>query len=168
ERVLLVRGGERVEVDVLPSDEGFEISWEDGTVTASVRENARVVRENPEMLTGLIDDEPFVVHSVVEDDALELVWQGWRRTYALAFDHGALEVDAGGGSLSSPMPGQVVRIFVNVGDEVEAGAPLVVVEAMKMEHTISAPAGGRVEEVFYSVGDKVDEGVELVHLELET
>ena len=178
ERVLLVRDGERVEVRAGPSNDGlrlgWELSWEGGKVAGSVREDAGLVREDARlarteavMLTGLIDAEPFAVHGVVQGDALELVWRGWRRTYALTFDHGALEADAGGGSLASPMPGQVVKLFVDVGDEVDAGAPLIVVEAMKMEHTISAPARGRVEEVFYSVGDKVDEGVELVHLVLE-
>ena len=48
------------------------------------------------------------------------------------------------------------------GSEVEAGAPLLVIEAMKMEHTIVAPAAGRVAEVLYRVGDPVAEGAELI------
>ncbi|KAG1437048.1 hypothetical protein G6F57_020410 [Rhizopus arrhizus] len=60
------------------------------------------------------------------------------------------------------MPGKIISISVKAGDTVEKGQPLLVMEAMKMEHTISAPADGRVGEVFYGVGDQVTEGAELV------
>ncbi|PQZ61586.1 3-methylcrotonyl-CoA carboxylase [Achromobacter sp. MYb9] len=69
-----------------------------------------------------------------------------------------------GGGLTAPMPGKIISISVKAGDTVEKGQPLLVMEAMKMEHTISAPANGRVEEVFYGVGDQVTEGAELVSI----
>ena len=67
-----------------------------------------------------------------------------------------------GGGLTAPMPGKIISISVKAGDTVEKGQPLLVMEAMKMEHTISAPADGKVTEVFYAVGDQVTEGAELV------
>ncbi|MBO9330842.1 ATP-grasp domain-containing protein [Achromobacter xylosoxidans] len=67
-----------------------------------------------------------------------------------------------GGGLTAPMPGKIISISVQAGDTVEKGQPLLVMEAMKMEHTISAPANGKVAEVFYAVGDQVAEGAELV------
>ncbi len=67
-----------------------------------------------------------------------------------------------GGGLTAPMPGKIISISVKAGDAVEKGQPLLVMEAMKMEHTISAPADGKVTEVFYAVGDQVTEGAELV------
>ncbi|MGE8687521.1 MAG: acetyl/propionyl/methylcrotonyl-CoA carboxylase subunit alpha [Achromobacter sp.] len=67
-----------------------------------------------------------------------------------------------GGGLTAPMPGKIISISVKAGDTVEKGQPLLVMEAMKMEHTISAPADGKVAEVFYAVGDQVTEGAELV------
>ncbi len=70
-----------------------------------------------------------------------------------------------GGSLTAPMPGRVVLVSVKPGDRVEIGAPLIVLEAMKMEHTISAPADGRVGEVFFAVDDRVEEGVILLSLD---
>lgn len=70
-----------------------------------------------------------------------------------------------GGGLTAPMPGKIISISVKAGDTVEKGQPLLVMEAMKMEHTISAPADGRVGEVFYGVGDQVTEGAELVSIE---
>ncbi|MCZ6870003.1 MAG: ATP-grasp domain-containing protein [Gammaproteobacteria bacterium] len=161
ERVALTRAGEGVEFQALSANGGFELRWEDRMAFA------RASRKDA-MMTGVIGDEPFTAASFMRRDELELVWNGWRRNYAFGFDQTSmLELEAGGGTLASPMPGQIVKVFVRVGDRVEAGAPLLVVEAMKIEHTISAPARGRVEEVFYSVGDKVDEGVELVALALE-
>jgi acetyl-CoA carboxylase biotin carboxylase subunit len=66
------------------------------------------------------------------------------------------------GSQTAPMPGVVRRVAVVAGDKVEAGAALVVIEAMKMEHTIAAPAAGVVQSVRVAVGDQLDAGQVLV------
>ena len=60
------------------------------------------------------------------------------------------------------MPGVVVDVTVTAGAEVARGEPLMVIEAMKVEHTIRAPADGTVDEVLYAVGDAVEEGAALV------
>ncbi|HET9596194.1 MAG TPA: acetyl/propionyl/methylcrotonyl-CoA carboxylase subunit alpha [Anaeromyxobacteraceae bacterium] len=73
--------------------------------------------------------------------------------------------DAGGGTLTAPMPGRVVAVMVERGARVEKGAPLVVLEAMKMEHTVKAPRDGRVTEIYFSVDALVSEGAQLVALE---
>jgi biotin carboxyl carrier protein len=64
--------------------------------------------------------------------------------------------DGGGAGPTTPVPGTVTHVAVAVGDEVEAGAALVVLEAMKMEHTIRADAAGTVTEIHVSVGQSVD------------
>jgi acetyl/propionyl-CoA carboxylase alpha subunit len=66
------------------------------------------------------------------------------------------------GSLTAPMPGAVVRVLVELGTEVVAGQPLVVLEAMKMEHTVAAPAAGTVTAVSVTAGQQVDAGTVLV------
>ena len=63
------------------------------------------------------------------------------------------------------MPGRIIALHVQAGDTVQTGAPLLVLEAMKMEHTLSAPSAGQVSEVLYAVGDQVSEGVELLRIE---
>jgi propionyl-CoA carboxylase alpha chain len=63
------------------------------------------------------------------------------------------------------MPGGVVRVAVAVGDTVEAGQLLVVLEAMKMEHAVHATASGTVTEVDVSEGDQVETGRTLVVIE---
>ena len=70
-------------------------------------------------------------------------------------------------SLRAPMPGRVIAQSVQAGERVEKGAPLMVLEAMKMECTIYAPAAGHVDAFHFAVGDQVTEGVELLHFERE-
>ena len=67
--------------------------------------------------------------------------------------------------LVAPMPGTVIRVAVEPGQSVQKGAALVVVEAMKMEHTVTAPRDGTVARVLFAAGDLVDEGAELLVLE---
>ncbi len=73
--------------------------------------------------------------------------------------------DAGTGRLTAPMPGKIIEVMIADGAAVEAGTPLLVLEAMKMEHTIKAPAAGTVRRVCFAVGDQVEEGAELVEIE---
>jgi 3-methylcrotonyl-CoA carboxylase alpha subunit len=68
------------------------------------------------------------------------------------------------GHMTSPMPGKILKVMVASGDEVKAGDSLIVMEAMKMEHTIKANCDGIVESVHYQVGQQVDGGVDLVDL----
>ena len=66
------------------------------------------------------------------------------------------------GSLTAPMPGAIIQVMVEEGDAVAQGDALMILEAMKMEHTITAPRDGLVERIGYGVGDQVEEGAELV------
>jgi 3-methylcrotonyl-CoA carboxylase alpha subunit len=69
------------------------------------------------------------------------------------------------GSLSAPMPGRVIKLMVEAGAKVAKGQPLLILEAMKMEHTITAPADGTVKEIHYAAGEQVLEGAQLIRLE---
>jgi biotin carboxyl carrier protein len=73
---------------------------------------------------------------------------------------------AGGpAQLVAPMPGAVVSVHVEVGAAVEAGAAVVTLEAMKMEHVVAAPAAGRVTEILASPGSQVARGAVLAIIE---
>jgi 3-methylcrotonyl-CoA carboxylase alpha subunit len=63
------------------------------------------------------------------------------------------------------MPGKVIALLARAGERVEKGAGLLVLEAMKMEHTIRAPRAGRVKAFRFQPGDQVTEGTELLELE---
>ena len=69
------------------------------------------------------------------------------------------------GGLVAPMPGKIIACLVPPGTDVEKGAPLLILEAMKMEHTITAPAAGRLTGFHFAVGEQVTEGAELVDFE---
>lgn len=90
---------------------------------------------------------------------------------ALAFslqtqDHESFTEDDHG-NLTAPMNGTIVAVFVSPDQSVKTGDSLLVLEAMKMEHTIKAPSDGTVKEVYYQAGDLVNEGSELLALVLD-
>jgi 3-methylcrotonyl-CoA carboxylase alpha subunit len=102
--------------------------------------------------------------TVRRDGELLHVFSGGRHTtlhYADPMAH-AGEVEAAGGRLTAPMPGKVVAVIAKDGQLVKKGEPLVIMEAMKMEHTIAAPSDGLVEEILYAVGDQVADGAPLL------
>lgn len=70
--------------------------------------------------------------------------------------------DEHSGGLTAPMPGKIIALPLKAGDKVKAGELVVIMEAMKMEHSIYAPIDGTIEELFFAVGDQVDDGAELL------
>jgi len=71
----------------------------------------------------------------------------------------------GGGTLSTQMPGRIVRILVAPGAPVKKGQPVLVVEAMKMENEMKAPVDGVLAEVFVSEGQVIEAGAKLARIE---
>jgi biotin carboxyl carrier protein len=74
---------------------------------------------------------------------------------------------AGGGGddlVRSPMPGRIVRVLVGKGDDVEAGQPLVVIEAMKMENELKSKRAGKVVEILVTQGAAVEGNAKLLRL----
>lgn len=78
--------------------------------------------------------------------------------------HGAVEVE-GRQEILAPMPGKVVRVLVAVGDVVEAGQGLLVVEAMKMQNEIRSPKSGKVDRLLVQEGQNVNSGEVLAWVE---
>ncbi len=71
---------------------------------------------------------------------------------------------AGNGRLSAPMPGRIAAVLVAPGQAVQAGQPLLVLEAMKMEHTLQAIDGGVIDAVLVAVGEQIQEGALLLRM----
>jgi 3-methylcrotonyl-CoA carboxylase alpha subunit len=105
--------------------------------------------------------------SVFDANPLLHLFRGGRHvTLHLDRTDDALQV-AGGteqGSLLTPLPGTIVAVHVATGQQVARGAPLVTVEAMKMEHTLTAPYDGVVSRIAYGLADRVQAGATLVEL----
>ena len=125
-----------------------------------------------------VEDAAFVVTLGEQTLRTQVHWHddGTTRTAHVFAPQGATQIEVvdalahagdtheAGGRLSAPMPGKVVSFFVRVGDKVQAGQALAVMEAMKMEHTIAAPGDGEVAELLFAPGDQVAEGDELLRL----
>jgi 3-methylcrotonyl-CoA carboxylase alpha subunit len=112
-----------------------------------------------------VDGTDFTVHVFSAKGAVHLFLDGrhhvfeWLDPYlpeSTAHDHH--------GGLVAPMPGRVIAVLVENGARVLAGAPLIVMEAMKMEHTVTAPADGIVADIHCQAGEQVREGDELLKL----
>jgi 3-methylcrotonyl-CoA carboxylase alpha subunit len=92
-------------------------------------------------------------------------WNGAYRKLSLKEALPAPEGAAAAGSLAAPMSGKVIQVLVEKGAPVKKGQALLILEAMKMEHTIAAPADGTVKEIRFAAGEQVLEGAELITLE---
>lgn len=80
----------------------------------------------------------------------------------LAPDTGEADGSGGAGLLAAPMNGTIVSLLVEPGSAVLEGTPLLIMEAMKMEHTIKAPTAGTLDAYHFQTGDLVDGGAELI------
>ncbi|WP_428035885.1 acetyl/propionyl/methylcrotonyl-CoA carboxylase subunit alpha, partial [Amphritea sp.] len=132
-----------------------------------------------------IDDASYQVSAQLNDDLLDVVINGHRLSVHLFNDGDLLTLfhegeqficeqhretfgsddQAGDNSLTAPMNGAVVAVLVEAGQTVKAGDTLVIMEAMKMEHSLKAPHDGTVAEIYFAEGDLVADGAELISLE---
>ncbi|MGB8713360.1 MAG: biotin/lipoyl-containing protein, partial [Onishia taeanensis] len=101
-------------------------------------------------------------NAIVLADAQGETRLDWLR--ADAVDHGQHEAES---TLTAPMHGTVVALLVEPGTPVEKGMPLMVMEAMKMEHTLSAPADGQVASFHFTAGDTVGQGEVLLEFTVD-
>jgi 3-methylcrotonyl-CoA carboxylase alpha subunit len=143
-------------------------------------------QREPEGLAVVLDGKPHrVTLRRPASDVLEGYIDGHPVRARVELDHGRLSVrrhclrfdfveDTGAehrvsaeheGHFRAPMPGHVLDVRVQVGQKVEQGAVLLVLEAMKMEHSLTAPWAANVVEVKVQKGQRVEEGTDLVRLE---
>ncbi|MCP3672994.1 MAG: acetyl/propionyl/methylcrotonyl-CoA carboxylase subunit alpha [Gammaproteobacteria bacterium] len=134
---------------------GYSIEVNNASYTATGKLDNKQLSAN---LSGRRIDAQVIEYN----DQLHILTHG--KSVALGFindDHQAYSNDESSG-LIAPMPGTVISINVKVGDKVTQSQPLLILEAMKMEHTISAPYNGVISEILYQAGDMVEDGAELV------
>ena len=143
----------------------------DGSLQLTVAGSTRALRFEPQAqgmgMVLYVGAARTLVH-VYENSAVTHVFTAQGATQIIVVDQlaHAGEAPAEAGRLTAPMPGKVLSFAVKVGDVVEKGQPLAVMEAMKMEHTIAAPVPGTVAELLFAPGDQVSEGAELLRLEI--
>jgi 3-methylcrotonyl-CoA carboxylase alpha subunit len=131
----------------------FRLDLPDGSVEAESADGGKI----------LIDGVKSRAAVVRIGDELTVILDGINHILKLIDPLAPERLDAvAGGRLTAPMPGRITQILVEIGARVHHGAALLVLEAMKMEHTITAPADGTVAEIRAGIGDLVEEGTELV------
>ena len=110
-----------------------------------------------------IGERVHIVPFIVQGSEVSFVFDGEIYTVETAASSGARgRAKHRDHSLDAPMPGLVLKILVQPGSVVQKGAPLIILEAMKMEHTITAPRDGVIASVNCSDGEMVTPGVDLV------
>jgi acetyl/propionyl-CoA carboxylase alpha subunit len=158
--------GERVTVDLA----GGEATVDGVTEGAHVAE----VEGTPVRLVTIGGVQHRVVARREGAKGKYALWiDGWRfdaealdeRSRAIRDLTAASAAASGPAPVIAPMPGLIVRLHVQLGDQVQAGQPVVVMEAMKMENELRAPAAGTVKAIHAQPGKAVEKGTVLVELE---
>ena len=149
----------------LPAEVELHLSCAGETRKVSLRGASSTVRLQGEQLALEHDGVRRQALAIRRGGTLYLRWQGELHAVTRVDPIAAVEAShTQQGGLSAPMNGSIVRVLVEVGQSVEAGTPLVVLEAMKMEHSIRASQAGRVAALYCAEGEMVSEGTVLVEL----
>ena len=87
--------------------------------------------------------------------------------HVLSIDEQGLGGSGDEGGMSAPMPGKILELLCSIGDQVETGQTLIVMEAMKMEHRIAANVSGTIAAIHHEVGEQVAAGATLIDIDSE-
>jgi 3-methylcrotonyl-CoA carboxylase alpha subunit len=157
-------GGAERRVELVYRRDGYHFHLEEGGPELVVRGSL----EADGTLKAELDEARLTATIVRRDAEVVVFHDGVQHRLTLIEPlAGADAGEVGGGRLTAPMPGRVIAVLAEAGAKVAKGQPLIVLEAMKMEHTIKAPADGTVEAVRYGVGDQVEDGAELIGFKSE-
>jgi glutaconyl-CoA/methylmalonyl-CoA decarboxylase subunit gamma len=152
-----------IDVTAVPGG-GFDVRVDDRRVDADVVElaNALSVRIGHRVIDLTVEGKPPTLGVVASGHRAYVEVESERQKAASAA-RGA----RGGGAqdaVISPMPGRIVKILVEPGQEVASGDPVIVVEAMKMENELRAPRDGTIGKILVAVGDRVEGSTMLIEL----
>jgi len=147
------------EVDLRPLEDGFALTL-DGAEHTVIGQVGAATR-------ALIDGRPVEASVHREGETIVVEYHGRRYDYRVRDARAPrlarrVHEETARGEIHAPMPGLVVEILTAIGDRVEAGSPLIVVEAMKMQNALPAPLSGRVTAVSVAAGTPVESGALLL------
>jgi 3-methylcrotonyl-CoA carboxylase alpha subunit len=151
--------GELVEVVINPvaTDEFIlSINSVQHQIKTEFTQNNLTIEHKNQRFKAVAFNQDSELHLFTEQGLISIERFNWNTMSLRATSHK--------GQLTAPMPATVVAVLKQIGDSVKAGDSLIVLEAMKMEHTIHAPNDGVLLDIFYAVGAQVNEGAELLTL----
>jgi len=160
QRLRMRRRSDAITVDIAHAAGGYRLTLDDRAFDVSA------VSVGDRGVKAFINGEPFRCSYVRDGDDLYVMRGGATEKFGLPkVDAASFAADAlSDGRGTAPMPGQIIALFVKAGDTVRRDQPILVLEAMKMEHTIVAPVDGTLERLALAVGDRVIEGTELFQI----
>ncbi len=116
-----------------------------------------------------LNGESVKVRRIADGLNRHLFGPDWRDMLTLIDALAVTDIDdVKAGELTAPMPGKIITLSANPGQTVKQGDPLLVLEAMKMEHTIAAPTDGKLIAFHFNVGEQVQEGIEPAEFEADS
>lgn len=131
--------------------------------------HVRLLSEEPNALTLLVDGQPIRVHVVNDGQRALAAIDGYVYEFSRAGEKRGPGRQREAGRMSpeirSPMPGKILEVRVTEGERVEAGQVLLLLEAMKMENSLTAEGSAQVKRIHVSIGELVDLGQLLIELE---
>lgn len=151
----LIHGETPHELAILEQPGHYEIRVDDANYQVSATLNG-------DALQVMINGHRLTVHLFQNGDNFTLFHEGEQFSCEQFRERFDSSDEAGEGSLTAPMNGAMVAVLVEAGQQVSEGETLVVMEAMKMEHSIKAPCDGTVADIFFAEGDLVSEGDQLI------
>ena len=138
---------DRLQVEDVEVDQNFSISYDESRGSIIIESLGRMYRADATKVGDAwwvsLDGETHIVREMSQDSTSS---------------------DTGEGGLTAPMPGTVREVLVKTGQRVREGQPMMILEAMKMEHQISAPEQGEVSAIHFKEGDRVDMGQVLISI----
>lgn len=159
---------EKYEVGIEPFAKDFTVQLNDGE-----RQTASLSRIDSNRYLMLLDHESFIVNVRRDEDRMTVIIRGKQFEFDVYDEKThiwkSILEESGGASgdtqISAPMPGLIMSIHVSAGDLIEAGDPVFVLSAMKMENEIKATVSGTVRRVLAAENQAVEKGHVIIELE---
>ena len=135
-------GESEVSMSMAPSSNEIVVTSGKKSTTVKIVTQPKTVQDN---IVLLIDDVRFEYRAIPSEDTIALLTTNGTITFPLETRTSYDTAFSGGGAITAPMPGKITKVSVQVGDSVQPGDDIMVMEAMKMEHKIKANAAGTIE-----------------------
>lgn len=160
EALRFTRQGNDIEIQAVQNGGYISISYDDVTYQTQ----GQLAADGT--LTVNLDGRQYKAHVAFDDESLILTHNG----FTLALDKAITHVEDAGDAeamdqITAPMPGKILSLNVKAGEQVQKDDTLIILEAMKMEHSLKAVRDGVIEEVMFDTGDQVQEGNILLTME---